>query len=237
MARPRTDEGQADGATVDEGADTKGGSETEQGEEGGAAAGESGNTSSDETGAEKGSATSSATGLGQGGGLLVGAGGVVSNAQSGTPAAPDYTTPSDPTVTDPVSLTAGKTVQLDSSYVAASFAVGNGSANTTVDTGDVVDDDGTLYRYIGASPLTGVDFSSSSNAPDFTVAANWRRSAAPAAIPTNIMDRLGRSTSTTRITPTPRCGPTSPAAAAPAAAARHRHPAAALRHSALVWAR
>jgi mucin-19 len=167
-----TDEGQVDGSKVNEGSDVKGGAETNQAEAGGGAAGESGNTAQAETGASKGSATSIAKGLGAGAGLLIGLGGVVSSSGSGQTTAPTYTTPSSPSATDVVSLTTGQTVQLDSGYAAADYAVGNGSANTTVQTGQVVNDDGTLYRYLGANPLTGVDFSSSTTAPNFTSTTN-----------------------------------------------------------------
>ena len=167
-----TDEGQADGAKVEEGADNAGAAETNQAEEGGKEAGEAGNTAAKETGSKTGTATSIAKGVGQGGGLLVGLGGVVSSSQAGGAAAPDYTTPASPSTTDVVTLTAGQSVQLDIGYATANYAVGNGSANTTVNQGEVVNDDGTLYRYLGASPLTGVDFSSSTSAPDFTSKTN-----------------------------------------------------------------
>ena len=171
-----TDEGQADGTTIDEGADNAGGAETNEGEKGGAAAGEAGNTGTQETGAEKGSATSTESGLGDGGGLLVGAGGIVNSAQAGQAASPTFTTASTQSVTDPQNVVAGNTVQLDASYDTPTFSVGGTGTtptNSTVNPGDVVDDSGTLYRYIGADPLTGVDFSTGATPPDFTDTTNW----------------------------------------------------------------
>ena len=166
-----TDVGQANGTTVDEGTDNAGGAETNQAEEGGAAAGESGNTAAPEEGAQKGSSTSILSGLGAGGGLLVGLGGVVSSASSGTTSSqpgPTYTT-TDPTqsATDVQTLKTGDTVTLASNYDTATYSVGSGTTptNTTVNPGDVVNDSGTLYRYIGANALTGVDFEVGATAP------------------------------------------------------------------------
>ena len=169
-----TDEGQADGTTVDEGADNAGGAETNEGETSGAAAGDSGNTASQESGASQGSATSDLSGIGSGGGLLVGAGGVVSAATAGSSApAATYTTTAT-SGTDVQTLNNGDTVQLATGYDAATYSVGTGTTNTdsTVSAGDVVDDSGTLYRYVGSTPLTGVDFEVGATPPNFDT-SSW----------------------------------------------------------------
>ena len=173
-----TDEGEADGDTVDEGADNDGGSETNEGEEGGAAAGESENTASEEgsgangASAQKGSATSILSGLGQGGGLLVGLGGIVNSSQAGGSATPNFTTSSTTSVTDNQTLSTGQTVQLDSGFDNAAYSVGGGSSTQQVDPGKVINDSGTLYRYIGTGDITA-DLSTGGTPPVFTNASNW----------------------------------------------------------------
>ena len=176
-----TDTGEASGTTVDEGADNAGGAETNEGETSGAAAGEAGNTAGKEDGASQGSATSKSSGFGSGGGVLVGLGGVVSGATSGgsgSAPAPTFIT-DDKAATDAQSVNNGDTVQLASGYDTAKFSVGSGTTNTnsTVNPGDVVDDSGTLYRYVGPAALTGVDFEVGATPPDFTSttdgAPNW----------------------------------------------------------------
>ena len=171
-----TDEGQANGTEIDEGADNAGGAETNEAEDGGTAAGESGNTAGKESGAQQGSATSTAKGVGQGAGLLVGLGGVVNSSQSGSSASPDFTTDSTQSATDVQNLTAGQTVQLDSNYVTPTYYVGTNStqigSSSTVNPGNVVNDNGVLYRYIGTSATTA-DFQNGATPPDFTDTTQW----------------------------------------------------------------
>ena len=81
-------------------------------------------------------------------------------------------------MTDPQNVVAGNTVQLDAGYDTVKYSVGGTGTtptNSTVNPGDVVDDSGTLYRYIGSSPLTGVDFSTGATPPDFTDTSNWAK--------------------------------------------------------------
>ncbi len=171
-----TDEGQANGTEIDEGADNAGGAETNEAEDGGTAAGESGNTAGKESGAQQGSATSTAKGVGQGAGLLVGLGGVVNSSQSGSSASPDFTTDSTQSATDAQNLAAGQTVQLDSNYVTPTYYVGTNStqigSSSTVNPGNVVNDNGVLYRYIGTSATTA-DFQNGATPPDFTDTTQW----------------------------------------------------------------
>ena len=84
-----------------------------------------------------------------------------------------YTT-TNPSTTDIKTLKVGDTVALAANYdtVTDTVGVGTSPTNTTVNTGDVLDDHGTLYRYVGSSPLTGVDFGVGAPALDFTT-SNW----------------------------------------------------------------
>ena len=172
-----SDEGNANGTTVNEGSDNAGGSETSQAQDGGTSAGQAGNTTSKATGAGAGTTTSTSLGFGTSGGILIGLGGVISSAIASNPSPPKYqTAPDSGGVTEIRTVNNGDTVQLSQSYDTPTWYV-NTSKNdigpsSTVNTGDVVNDNGVLYRYIGNSPTTA-DFQSGATPPDFTNTAQW----------------------------------------------------------------
>ena len=66
-------------------------------------------------------------------------------------------------------------MQLDNNYDTVTDTVGSAGPDVTVNTGDVVADGTTLYRYIGSAAasfdLTGD--ATATAAPDFTDATNW----------------------------------------------------------------
>ena len=74
--------------------------------------------------------------------------------------------------TDVQTVHHGDTVLLAANYDEATYIVGAGTTNTTVDPGNVVNDAGTLYRYIGSTALAGVDFSNGAQPPNFS-SADW----------------------------------------------------------------
>ena len=69
------------------------------------------------------------------------------------------TTPQQGSVKNSVVLVGGETVRLAANYDTAGYIVGEGDAGTTLQVGDVVNDHGVLYRYIGPAITTVVDFS------------------------------------------------------------------------------
>ena len=83
-------------------------------------------------------------------------------------------TTQDGAATDVVTVKNGDTVKLAQDYDTATYSVGTGTTptNSTVNPGDVVDDSGALYRYVGAAALTGVDFEVGATPPNFTSTTN-----------------------------------------------------------------
>ena len=85
-----------------------------------------------------------------------------------------HTTSSGQSVTARQSVATGDTVQLDSGYDTVTDTVGGTThTHTTVNPGNVVDDNGTLYRYIGSTALVNVDFAIQATPPHFTDTTNW----------------------------------------------------------------